>query len=197
MSAVGEIKKILDPPGSAAAPPGDVVQSAVLLMLRESEAGFRIWFIRRTEHPDDPFSGHVAFPGGKKKDEDETLADTAVREVSEELGFDASRGAEILGEMDFIRPLTPSVRRYAVKPFVAVLGGETEFSPNYEVAECFSVPVSHLLDEKNRDVRKRNRDGVAVDDYVFVYENRIIWGLTGRILDGFLARTSGLFPVRV
>ena len=197
MSAVGEIKKILDPPGSAAAPPGDIVQSAVLLMLRESEAGFRIWFIRRTEHPDDPFSGHVAFPGGKKKDEDETLADTAVREVSEELGFDASRGAEILGEMDFIHPLTPSVRRYAVKPFVAVLGGETEFSPNYEVAECFSVPVSHLLDEKNRDVRKRNRDGVAVDDYVFVYENRIIWGLTGRILDGFLARTSGLFPVRV
>lgn len=197
MSAVGEIRKILHPPGSVAAPSGDVVQSAVLLMLRESEAGFRIWFIRRTEHPDDPFSGHVAFPGGKKKDEDETLADTAVREVSEELGFDASRGAEILGEMEFIRPLTPSVRRYAVKPFVAVLGGETEFSPNYEVAECFSVPVSHLLDEKNRDVRKRNRDGVAVDDYVFVYENRIIWGLTGRILDGFLARTSGLFPVRV
>ena len=197
MSVTGEIRKILDPPGSAAAPPGDVVQSAVLLMLHESEGAFRIWFIRRTEHPGDPFSGHVAFPGGKKKDEDETLADTVVREVSEELGFDASRGAEILGEMDFIRPLTPSARRYAVKPFVAVLGGETEFSPNYEVAECFSVPVSHLLDGKNRDVRKRNRDGVAVDDYVFVYENRIIWGLTGRILNGFLARMSGLFPARV
>lgn len=197
MSVTGEIRKILDPAGSGAPPPGDVVQSAVLLMLRESETGFRIWFIRRTEHPGDPFSGHVAFPGGKRKDEDGTLADTAVREVSEELGFDASRGAEILGEMDFVRPLTPSVRRYAVKPFVAVLGGETEFSPNYEVAECFSAPVSHLLDGKNRDVRKRNRGGAAVDDYVFVYENRIIWGLTGRILNEFLARTQGLFPARV
>ena len=193
----GEIRKILDPPGSGAPPGGDVVQSAVLLMLRERDGDFLVWFIRRTEHAGDPFSGHVAFPGGKKKDEDETFADTVTREVSEELGFDAARDAEILGEMDFIRPLTPSVRHYAVKPFVAALGSETEFSPNYEVAECFGVPVSHLLDEKNRDVRKRNRGGVAVDDYVFVYRNHIIWGLTGRILHEFLARTRGVFPCRV
>ena len=197
MSVLGEIRKTLDAPGGGVSPPADAVQSAVLLMLCERDGAFRIWFIRRTEHPDDPFSGHVAFPGGKKKDEDETLADTAAREVSEELGFDVARDAEILGEMDFIRPLTPSVGHYAVKPFVAAVGGEAEFSPNYEVAECFSVPLSHLLDERNRDVRKRDRGGVVVNDYVFVYGNHIIWGLTGRILDGFLARTSGLFSDRV
>ena len=94
----GEIRKILDPPGSGAPPGDDVVQSAVLLMLRERDGDFLVWFIRRTEHAGDPFSGHVAFPGGKKKDEDETLADTVTREVSEELGFDAARDAEILGE---------------------------------------------------------------------------------------------------
>ena len=90
---------------------------------------------------------------------------------------------EILGEMDFVRPYTPPpVRRYAVKPFVAMIDGGAEFVPNYEASEFFRVPVSHLVDPEDRDVRKRKRGGMVIDDHVFAYRNHIIWGLTGRIL---------------
>ena len=97
---------------------------------------------------------------------------------------------EILGEMDFVRPYTPSVRRYAVKPFVAVIDGGAEFVPNYEASEFFRVPVSHLVDPEDRDVRKRKRDKMVIDDYVFAYRNHIIWGFTGRILRGFKFETQ-------
>lgn len=185
-----EIKKNLDPPGTSPDPGKNLLPSAVVVMLCEREKDYGIWFIRRTEYRDDAFSGHVAFPGGKKKRNDATLVDTALREVGEELGFDAGREVEILGEMDFVRPYTPSVRRYAVKPFVAMIGSEVEFVPNYEVSEFFCVPVSHLVDPKNRDIRERKRDGKVIDDYVFAYRNHIIWGLTGRILDEFFKKTS-------
>ena len=193
MNIKEEIRKVLDPPGTLLDPGGELLASAVLLMLCERGGDYGIWFIRRTEYRDDAFSGHVAFPGGKKKQSDATLVDTALREAGEELGFDAGEEAEILGEMDFVRPYTPSVRQYAVKPFVAVIGSGVEFDPNYEVSEFFCVPVSHLVDPKNRDVRKRKRDGMAIDDYVFAYRNHIVWGLTGRILDEFFRKTSGCF----
>ncbi len=159
MNMKEEIRKVLDPPGTLLDPGGELLASAVLLMLCERGGDYGIWFIRRTEYRDDAFSGHVAFPGGKKKQSDATLVDTALREAGEELGFDAGEEAEILGEMDFVRPYTPSVRRYAVKPFVAVIGSEVEFAPNYEVSEFFCVPVSHLIDPRNRVVRERKRDG--------------------------------------
>ena len=189
-----EIKKIFDPPGTRLDPGKELLASAVLVMLCERGGDYGIWFIKRTEYKDDAFSGHVAFPGGKKKQSDATLVDTAFREVGEELGFDVAKEVEILGEMDFVRPYTPSVRRYAVKPFVAMIGGEVKFIPNYEVSEFFCVPISHLVDPRNRDVRKRARDGKAINDYVFSYRNHIIWGLTGRILDEFFKKTSGCFP---
>ena len=188
-----EIRKTLDPPGTLLDPGEGLLASAVLVMLCERGEDYGIWFIKRTEYRDDAFSGHVAFPGGKKKQSDATLVDTALREAGEELGFDAAKEVEILGEMDFVRPYTPSVRQYAVKPFVSMIGGGVEFTPNYEVSEFFCVPVSHLVDPKNRDVRERKRDGKVIDDQVFAYRNHIIWGLTGRILDEFFKRTSGCF----
>ncbi len=188
-----EIRKVLDPPGTLLDPGEGLLASAVLVMLCERGGDYGIWFIRRTEYRDDAFSGHVAFPGGKKKQSEATLVDTAFREAGEELGFDAGNEVEILGEMDFVRPYTPSVRRYAVKPFVATVGDEVEFVPNYEVSEFFWVPISHLIDPKNRDVRERKRDGRVINDYVFSYRNHIIWGLTGRILDEFFKKTSRCF----
>lgn len=188
-----EIRKTLDPPGASPDPGKDLLPSAVLVMLCERQKDYGIWFIRRTEYRDDAFSGHVAFPGGKKKKSDATLVDTALREAGEELGFDAAKKVEILGEMDFVRPYTPSVRQYAVKPFVAIIDGGVKFTPNYEVSEFFCVPISHLIDPKNRDVRERKRDGKIIDDYVFAYRNHIIWGLTGRILNEFFKKTSACF----
>ncbi len=188
-----EIRKTLDPPGTLLDPGEGLLASAVLVMLCERGEDYGIWFIKRTEYRDDAFSGHVAFPGGKKKQTDATLVDTALREAGEELGFDATKEVEILGEMNFVRPYTPSVRRYAVKPFVATIGGEAKFTPNYEVSEFFWVPVSHLVNPENRDVRERKRNGKVIDDYVFAYRNHIIWGLTGRILDEFFRKTSVCF----
>ena len=62
-----EIRKALDPPGASPDPGEGLLASAVLVMFCERSEGHGIWFIKRTEYRDDAFSGHVAFPGGKKK----------------------------------------------------------------------------------------------------------------------------------
>ena len=62
--------------------------AAVAMLLRQTQAGPEVFFIRRAEHPRDPWSGHMAFPGGRQHAEDSSLLDTAIRETLEEVGLD-------------------------------------------------------------------------------------------------------------
>ncbi len=46
-----------------------------------------VLLVKRIEHRDDPWSGHYAFPGGRREDVDETIFQTCIREVKEETGI--------------------------------------------------------------------------------------------------------------
>ena len=61
--------------------------AAVALVLRPGTGGLEALFIKRAEHPDDPWSGHVGLPGGRAEDSDPGLVHTAVRETEEEIGL--------------------------------------------------------------------------------------------------------------
>lgn len=169
------------------------VSSAVLMIISEKNGKYGINFIKRASFSNDSFSGHVAFPGGKRKKTDRTVLDTAVRETKEEIGVDILENGKILGSLDIVRPFTPSMRHHVVKPYVSFLKQNVKFTRNYEVEEIFWVPIEHLLNEDNRTIRVKTRDGRKIDDYVFQFDNYIIWGLTGRILNQFFDKTRSIF----
>ena len=94
----------------AARPPARVAEAvaaraAVALILREGASGLEILFIRRAEHPQDPWSGQMAFPGGRAEPGEEDLKATAVRETAEEIGVDLERHAACLGILDEVRAM--------------------------------------------------------------------------------------------
>src|SRR5689334_17901368 len=58
-------------------------RAAVALVLRVVSGRLELLFVKRAEYAGDPWSGQVAFPGGRQEPVDETLWDTAVRETRE------------------------------------------------------------------------------------------------------------------
>ena len=61
-------------------------EAAVSLLLSENFQGTELLLIERAHQDGDPWSGQMAFPGGRRELQDETVLDTAIRETAEEIG---------------------------------------------------------------------------------------------------------------
>jgi len=173
---------------------GDFVHASVMMILKESGQGYSLLFIKRPDSDRDPFSGHMAFPGGRMESADISKLETAIRETYEEVGININSSGRILGSLDDANPNNPRARNYIVTPYLSVLNEEVTIKPDVrEVEKTVWVPIHHLIDERNSQVRIRERDGKEVEDYAYQYEQYIIWGMTGRILHQFLSFSTHLF----
>ena len=89
---------------------GAMRYAAIALVLRPSTVGEpELLMIKRAEFERDPWSGHVACPGGRMDPTDPDLEFTAVRETREETGIDLARDGRVLGTLDDISPRTPAL----------------------------------------------------------------------------------------
>lgn len=163
-------------------------QAAVAAVLRPGAAGLELLFILRAEHPRDPWSGHMGWPGGRLDTTDPSPLAAAVRETREELGLDLGRDAELLGALPEARTHLqhPGVPHW-VAAFVFALAGDRELRLNYEVRETHWVPLAFLLDRRNRGRFVWTGRGIPMPLPCYRWDGRIIWGLTLGMLDSLLA----------
>lgn len=173
-------------------PDGGSVLASVMIILRQTDS-CEMLFIKRPDNPADAFSGHIAFPGGKKKPSDRGLLDTAIRETYEEVGIDIRESALVAGKLDDTRPGNREAEFMIVTPYISVLTREVAVIPNnMEVDRHIWIPVMHLMDERNMRIRKKFRGGIEVNDYVYSYKDHIIWGMTGRIVRRLTVRLGDI-----
>jgi 8-oxo-dGTP pyrophosphatase MutT (NUDIX family) len=176
----------LDPPRGSVAPPGQT--AAVAAVVREREREVEILFIRRAEHPRDPWSGDMGWPGGRVDPDDASPLAAAVRETREELSLDLERDATPLGALPPVRThLRHGPGPLWVAPFVFEVHTTPQLKPNAEVQEALWVPLAFLADRVNRGTFIWTGFGVPRPMPCYRYDGRVIWGLTLRMLDDLLA----------
>jgi 8-oxo-dGTP pyrophosphatase MutT (NUDIX family) len=189
----------LDPVDRARVPAaeGGVTHAAVTLLLRPAGGAAdgkatgdsaEILFIKRAVRARDPWSGHLAFPGGRAEERDAALLDVAMREAAEEVGIDARQGGRVLGRLPTVRPLSTRIPSITVTPFVALApqGAIPRVQPE-EVEEAFWMPLAALRKSGlSATVRWEVQDGMR-ELPAFPSPKGPIWGITERILSQFLA----------
>lgn len=164
-------------------------RAAVALLLAGTEAGYQILFIERATHPGDPWSGNIAFPGGKVEPDDRDPRHAAERETMEELAIDLSQ-AHYLGRLsDFDGAHLPVL----LSCFVYGVPQSLCFEANEEVKDAFWVPVADLIDTDRHGTHKFTFSGDRFESPSIrlpVEDKPVLWGLTYRLLMNFLQQTT-------
>ncbi len=133
--------------------------------------GNSIVFIKRKERDGDPWSGNIAFPGGYVKDGESDM-EASLRECVEEIGFRPSKSA-------FYGFYKPHLRNLTVSAFVDIEPLVHDYIAGDEVDEVFILDTSEL------------RSSVTEFNFpCYEAQGRVVWGLTYRILQDYLAKQS-------
>ena len=157
-------------------------RAAVALVLRDGTTGIELLFIRRAEHPHDPWSGQMAFPGGRAEPGDPDLAATAIRETVEEVGLDLAV-AERLGALDEVRAMARMrPMDLTILPFVFRVEPPAEPRPGPEVRSVHWLPLAALLGEDLRSTMDYVHEGASLQFPCVRVDEIVIWGLTYRML---------------
>jgi 8-oxo-dGTP pyrophosphatase MutT (NUDIX family) len=168
----------------------DTRRAAVLAPVYDRDGEAWVVLTRRAQHLRS-HQGEVSFPGGRR-DGNEPLVATALREAEEEIRLDPE-AVEVIGELDH---LTTAISSVAIAPFVGALAGvPLALRPaDAEVERILHVPMSELL-----------KDGVFHEEiwtlgertrpmWFFELEGDTVWGATAALLRQLLGRVLGLGP---
>jgi 8-oxo-dGTP pyrophosphatase MutT (NUDIX family) len=171
-----------EPPRDPALP-----RAAVAILLRPGLEGLELLLIRRAEREGDPWSGHVALPGGREQAEDAGPAATAARETREEVGIDVAAGGRLLGAVEPVWPQSGRAPRIAVRPFVFAVPAGAEAVPNEEVDAAVWIPLHELRGPGAVTEHLLEIEGIEPMRFpAFGARGYVVWGLTHRILTSFL-----------
>ncbi|WP_079254044.1 CoA pyrophosphatase [Endozoicomonas arenosclerae] len=158
-------------------------EAAVLVPLVTNHQGYAtdVILTRRASHLN-KHSGEVAFPGGKREEDDRDLIHTALRESHEEIDLSPS-SVDVLGSMG------PVISRFGIK-VIPIIGsvpeGLTLNANAEELDRIFTVPIDFFTDQENLqfDHWSMNDKNYSMPSYQ--YGEYLIWGLTAIMLVEFL-----------
>jgi 8-oxo-dGTP pyrophosphatase MutT (NUDIX family) len=179
------------PPSTGEEPVGEQRQAAVAAILRTAvgtdgvrdETDTEVLLIRRAERPGDPWSGHMAFPGGHYEPHDADLRATAIRETMEEVGLDL-RAHDYLGPLDeIVATARGRLVGMTIAPHVFALRDvPLELRPNYEVAELVWGKLGPMMRGEIDDIKELRYDGEPRRMPAFRVQDNLVWGMTHNML---------------
>jgi 8-oxo-dGTP pyrophosphatase MutT (NUDIX family) len=151
--------------------------AAVSLLLKPSPEDYEILFVKRVKRSTDPWSGQIAFPGGKHDPEDKTLKDTVIREIYEETGINLQED-NFLGVLKAINS-KPS-HNIRILPFIVILKEIPVIKLNENELDRYFWTSYKKIANSEGVANLSNRKVPA-----YILGDDIVWGVTYRILRKF------------
>ncbi|MCP5044185.1 MAG: CoA pyrophosphatase [bacterium] len=163
------------------------VRASVALVVTERADDLALLFIERASHPQDRWSGHIAFPGGRVDREDASPRTTAERETLEEVGLSRA-GAQRIARLDDLAGFRESV---LVSGFVYAVAQAPPLALNHEVEHAFWLGFGELEDPARHVTMAfdyRGTELVLPAIRVLDRDEPVLWGLSYRFLELVMAR---------
>ena len=151
--------------------------AAVSILIENDNKDYPIYMIKRAD--EGVHALEWAFPGGKYEEEDSNLLETAKRETHEEIGI-SKDFISFWGPLDPVYTLGTG---WKIFPFLGVVKSDIKTIKNEEeIEEITKIPLFKLLESKNDRYVSFTTNNGRIDSKSYVYENKLIWGASARII---------------
>ena len=165
----------------------EAVEAAVAAILRTKNGELELLLIHRSQRNGDPWSGHLAFPGGRIERCDDSARQAAERETLEEIGISLEKGT-YLGALQTLTGLTLPV---SVSAFAYHIERPVSFEFSDEVQSAHWIPFKHLTAPEQQTKythQKSNQRFEAID--VLGPDKPLLWGITYRFTQELLSHRN-------
>ena len=160
-----------------------VKEAAVLVGIVLHEGAWQILLTKRAETLRQ-HTGQIAFAGGRKDTQDDSLTATALREAYEETAIPIAAW-QTFAPLPFYD--TPSSYRVTPVPAICTQPVNPKANPD-EVAEIFYLPLDFALNLQNYTFRQLHHNNQTLALPALPFQHYDIWGLTAIILYGLAER---------
>lgn len=174
-------------PGETTARRGAAVAVVLSRVRRDVPESGDLLLVRRATYPGDPWSGHIALPGGRHEPDDATLEDTARRETLEETGIDL-RGARCVAALPDLLPRSVRLPALVIRPYVFAYDGDRDVTLSPELAEAWWHPIAALRRAGAWETLEVRAGDAVRSVRGYRWREHVIWGITERILAELFAR---------
>lgn len=153
--------------------------AAVLILLVKDHDHWSILYTQRTNSVRD-HKGQVSFPGGAWEECDPCLKDTALRETTEEIGINVN-GIKVFGSLPGYKTIT----NYYITPFIGTMSWPVKLQlETEEVESVFLIPITWLMDKKNREDREFVDKAMNIHrnvPFFKEFDGHLLWGITAML----------------
>ncbi|MBW2654150.1 MAG: CoA pyrophosphatase [Deltaproteobacteria bacterium] len=163
--------------GSHPGPPeDDLFQSTSVIALFIFNKEVELLFIQKADGKGYPWANQMAFPGGHKDKKDFSTKDTALRELTEEMGINREN-VEILGSLGHFQ----TINSKDIEAWVGIWNQKDIIQHDTsEISRVFQIPLKYLIDLHKK--KEFHRQVPNVMHLTYPYEDVNIWGVTAKIL---------------
>ncbi len=172
---------------------GDERFAAVAAILHDRGGEAEVLLIRRAEKEGDPWSHHMAFPGGRQDPSDRDLLHTALRETEEEVGLTLVPERHLIGRLDDLQAVARGNRvGLVIAPFIFAIDSDPVLVPRVEEVEEVVWAQLSALARGTLDTKYGYQlGGQTVELPGYDVGGRVVWGMTHRMLGALLAALDG------
>ncbi|MDI9244671.1 CoA pyrophosphatase [Marinobacter sp. CHS3-4] len=169
-----------------------LTRASVALIYRQSDSGdIEILFIQRARREGDPWSGDMAFPGGRIQSNDANPRAAAERETLEETGINLARDGVFKTRLsDLITRHHSRWRPMVVTPYVYEWNGSQPETLNHEVEQTVWISGDYLASPENQSTLPFRTPLGTLNLPCCRYQGYCIWGLSYSMLQELLLNSK-------
>ncbi len=173
----------------------NVRQAAVAVVFAGEQDALSVLLIQRVQRLEDPWSGHLAFPGGMMDPGDDSLLTTARREILEEVCWQPA-SSDCLTRFDDLEGKSAGKSAgLTIASFIFRIPEPVSVGVSDEVEKSLWVPVSELTDSRQQTAfepyDRVRYPAVRLRDQALP----LLWGMTLRLLQQILLAGGIVWPM--